>query len=514
MSRENILPLFPANAQHNEISNLIHSYVHQIKTLPPHEVGLLTYCVSAGFSGFSGILYWFSSTGAVKRYQKYLQNASDVQKALIEYVPRIGGSLTNVFFNFESYLTIYDQIKSSNNLSQDIEPSSKKNEKYLWLASFSIAFFTVLPLWYLGVKDASSMILPTIGAGLNWPVYADGTKSLISYVSGYHFNNFFNLFTNAIIAEKRIALKNIKNRIVSRFYQQIEAFAELETSARDQTLMGVIGDENNTHDWTHIFSLLLTQSFSNARDLEQSTPDYFGRTWCSFLTAAGLILNFGLVVESYNGGRKLLDSFEFGCLCALLTAMPTLGFSMKGFLKLNDIRDRIHRGAKTLESTIHPLKYTLLSSISLVFALFSGFTVDEAGYESWMQVFQGFGGELAGFISGVIHNIGGALSFNLPQCLFFSQRCVETHIKTQKNNFESKRQILFNECLKNLTQIFEKMSLEQCHDFFNHMNSPRDAFFTFLWDEHNKGKLSEQDISTLGEFYTNKLSEQKTLSLV
>lgn len=233
------------------------------------------------------------------------------------------------------------------------------------------------------------------------------------------------------------------------------------------------------------------------------------------LAACGAWQNLGYIADSYEGAKEIYDEDWWGILAAVLHAIPGFGFSIKGLMTLWSMGGLFLAGMKPLVRNEAPYWYFSLTAITTLFALFSGFTADGMNNEAYAKY---IGGETGALISGVCANIGTALTFNLPQCLYFVRHAIELGFMKGSSNNNVRQHFAFVEELGRFADVLRKMPMSVCDDFFNHEDMPRDALYGFLKEAYESGKISEEEIRYLGDFYrdeweANHPSNDSNLSL-
>ena len=112
MPDENTVLIPSAENISDDVENLFWRLKTQIQQLPP--TGFSTedkrvYLTSGVLAILSGILFWFSSDKAARRYVNYAKGTSAYSSVKrLEVLPKVGGFGTNTGFNAESYLTVHD----------------------------------------------------------------------------------------------------------------------------------------------------------------------------------------------------------------------------------------------------------------------------------------------------------------------------------------------------------------------------------------------------------------------
>ena len=166
----------------------------------------------------------------------------------------------------------------------------------------------------------------------------------------------------------------------------------------------------------------------------------------------------------------------------------------------------IEAGRSSLERNEMPCLYFLLLLLWGPLALFSGFTGDEAGHDSWEEYCSFLGGDAGAFISGFLHNIGTAITYNGTQCCsFFVTRCIETYLMKKSSDNEVRSHIVFIQSLRTAARIIRRMPMEVCKHFFINNQMPQAAFFQYLQSQVG------DDIKKLGDFYSRP-EENKALA--
>ncbi len=459
--------------------------------------------VASGIAAMlSALMFWSSSDKAGRR-----DGMGDWR-----YLSDVGGAGTNGVFNWESYLAIL-ALFSQQRLSGEANLISVKGELAEWVGSAVISFFVVLGMWAVSLTgDPVEGILATVSAVLNLPVNAFGAIVFIAWFKKFDFEARSidwlgaHLWRAETKRQENLALRQARDLIAGQLRDQVSAFENLLTAKRSSVLEDLM--QGSCFD---IFKKLLDKNIADENHLSIERSGCFKlniRLSYAVLAFTGIASNFGFAVASYEGGRKLVDTAGFGWICALMNIIPSLGFSIKGLLSLWGWLGSIERGERSMGRVEMPATYLTACVLSIIFASFSGFSGDEAGYESWQKYCSALGGEVGAVISGIVHNIGSAFAFNLPFCIYFVQRVVGIYL--MKRNTENdvdknvKQHLVFVESLKTIADIFEKMPMEVCKYFFQ-CNKMQEAFFNFLYPKMgNDGG----DVKLLGDYYTKQVEKQ------
>ncbi len=479
----------------------------------------------------SGVVFWFSSDKAADRYLRYGMFFNII--LCQGWFPPLGGAVTNALFNIESYFTLGDAIAamqtdaresnsvftpprdrladssgSENHLGISATTAERtltrvNHEKIEWIAGGIIAFFGVLPFWFASLSDETMVVvLGTISAFLNLPVNADGSKNLIDWLKSFDFKDrLCDLITASICCEassrnKHLALRKARNLIVDHLQQQVAAFKSDDKDGRNMNVLGAIDVDKQ---WSEIFNNLLSL---NLRKPKTQTISCGSHILFYILTATSFWANGGYIVDSYNGGKKLWDNNGWGWFCAILHMIPGIGFTMKGII---NVKQRMLTDQKSLERNEMPITYGVLCTLMVLFAIYSGYTADEMGYQGWLQVISD--DKTAATISGVISNIGTALMFNLPQCLFLAQRIIEIYLMKFTTENDVQDDIVFAQNVSNLARILQKMPMNVCENFFNDEAMPRGNLLTFLLSALQRDEISADEIKLIGDFYRKNFSD-------
>ena len=186
----------------------------------------------------------------------------------------------------------------------------------------------------------------------------------------------------------------------------------------------------------------------------------------SSLFVTGLWQNFGFTVQAYNASLQFIqDAFQLkapawvGAGFSFVNLTTSIGFSIKGLESLYDILLQQFNGIGSLECKIMPNLYFGITAIFCITALFSGTGSDQSSYLGWKQVSDEYGGEVAAWVAGIAANIGAALAYNLPQCLFLVNRILQAVID-RSDSSENKADQVFAGNLKTWINIVENMPLD------------------------------------------------------
>ncbi len=449
--------------------------------------------VGSGVLAFlSGILYFFSSLKAAERYVGYAKDTSsysDIQ--WLQYLPALGGGVTNALFNAESYLTVYESLfdtqeekKRKQGLGQGVL------EKWEWFATIFIAFFTILPVWKISLEgDTWEVVLATVSAVLNVPVTMEGAKALIDWLKEYDFkdrvSNCLHFVrseigerspTTRVDAQEAFKINQVTRQarnLIAHFLKEqagwfSSASGEVRKTKRGEFFSNINASSMNVGLGLNVFSELIKNKIDFVPPSHSFGYRFLARTTFSLLAFCGVVANVGYAGLTYQGGLALIDNVFFGWLSAILHLIPSIGFTIKGIQSLWGTLQEIEQSTCVLERIELPKMYLTWCVVSTVFALFSGFTGDGAGYETWMDYFSAWGGETMAIVMGIIHNIGIALVYNLPQCLYFAQRMVDLYIlKTRDKEIDDnvRSDVQFVNGLKETARLIRRMPLTLFSNF-------------------------------------------------
>ena len=302
------------------------------------DKGLYTTVVLLGV--VSGIVFWFSSDKAGQRYVGYAEDTSFYDDITwMVWLPPIGGMVTNIAFNTESYLTIGEVIQT-----QKIKPQKKKSnvfgplrnevdedeslpqqassdeilnaadaetalmgshyKKTEWSVSVVISFFAVLPFWYASLTDdARTNALSTVSAILNLPVNTDGAKNLLDWFKGFDCKDRARdlFFSTTQLRSKNLALRKARNLIADRLHAQASAFGNLQRAETDAVRLFVLETKGNAlmeenKPWRDVFESLLTYPVSLSRKSKASSCSLLYAGF-GFLAVAGVWANYGYIMD-------------------------------------------------------------------------------------------------------------------------------------------------------------------------------------------------------------------------
>ncbi|WP_423063387.1 hypothetical protein [Candidiatus Paracoxiella cheracis] len=450
-------------------------------------------------AGASGVMFWYSSGPGAEPYIRFFKG-NPALLILIGYGPPLGGTVTNALFNWGSYFALENE--SARKRSQnEITLTQVESEKLQWVVGTGISLFAVLPVVYSSLKNTkgAAVLIDWISAALNVPVNADGAVNLFRWMRGFDIKDRIgeSLFHTAEVRRKYAALREARNLLASYLQRQADAFSNLDRENREQKLREIFPEDSSENNKVEILKYLLENKIP--------TPEQQGSMCCTYpliglfmmLAACGMWQNLGYIADSCKGAEKIYDKGWWGILAAVLHAIPGFGFSIKGLMTLWSMGGLFLAGMKPLVRNEAPYWYFSLTAITTLFALFSGFTADGMNNEAYAKY---IGGETGALISGVCANIGTALTFNLPQCLYFVRHAIELGFMKGSSNDNVRQHFALVKELGHFADVLRKMPMSVCDDFFNR-EGMKEWLYTFLKEEQECGNISEEKIRNLGHFY-------------
>lgn len=462
---------------------------------------------------FSAVLYAVSGGKAGKRYAGYAKE--DPSTSLIPVLPAAGGAVTNALFNAESYLALFALMLTIRSLATKFLTGSN-SQVMQWVCSTFSGFFVVLPVWFVsqqpdehGVSpDTLGMIMITTSAALSLPINADGAHGLWLWIKSFDLKDraldYLLTLHNpkyAPIRNRHLALRKARNLIVDHMQTQARLFSTSPAEARQKIREEILGERA----WDKLLTKLLTTEFAP----EQLTP--LKPLASKALTAlfiililAGVYQNIGFAADAFDGGKELLPYNFFGMICAFFELLPAGGFTIKGISGINQMRKEIAAGQKSLEEMESPKAYRALVAFSVSFGLLSGFTGDQVNFEAIQKIRHSTQREQ--IASGIIGNIGTALTYNTPQALLFALRAIRL-IQLLSGNDDLKSDIVFRDSLLEMASTLAAMPMEKTEEFFNHDEMPQAAFFSVLREAHKQKRITVEEIEAIGESYATKAPE-------
>jgi len=414
----------------------------------------------------SGILYWNTSAAAEDRYG-----------VLSTSLLALCGCLTNIAFNLESYLTT-STAETAEHKKLMAPLRRNKDDTLKLITSIISGCITTLPLWYIGLKGGS-YLTTNISSIFNLPIYTDSALTLInwlnkkSYLSRLHDNYliYTNCHSRSEQAKKRQEQRHKRNNLCNTLNELLREFSNANTTQRQEIKNAILSDEEHGAATSDQQTAHLLTAIRRGRQTVP-TPELDGskktafRVCFSSLFATGLFQNFGFTVQSYNASLQFLhDAFQFkapvwiGIGFSFVNLLTSVGFSIKGLGSLYDILLQLFSGTGSLEKKLIPNLYLGITALFCITALFSGTGSDQASYLAWKQVSNQLGGEAAAWVAGIAANIGAALAYNLPQCLFLVDRIMQVVIN-RSNSLENKEDLIFTDNIKTWIEIIENLPLE------------------------------------------------------
>ena len=498
-----LLPLFIKKTVPDAIQTLVERFQKKMTEGTQERFTRRDYFMEfAAFSlaAASGLMYWNSSQEGGERWEKYLHTVVAL------YAAQLGGAVTNGLFNLVSYRRIFYALRTKRSEEEKMI-TQMKGEKTKWGASFFIALFALLPIWYESLGGALlKKILSNSSGLLNVPVNMLGAKLWFDQ-NQENMHRFFDRIRGKCCAmdlelkSKQEALREAKEVIVKRIRDQAKVYANLNVRYRERVFnewMYEGGQPGNLLSWGQFLSKLLnTQVFEflEGSILSDSSTLAEGKSWLQrslrpvVWSAAVLAFfaNFGYGVMSFYAGKSIIDSDIFGALSTSLHLIPSLAYTQEGV----SIFSEFVLSGQSLEWREMPALYFFLAGASLLVASLSGVTADQMGYEGWKKWFYRLGGETAAIVSGVLHNFPTAWVYNWPQCLTAAKDVVHRCAKG-----DLKRDFIFIKGLNELADLLERMPISSCEKFLNSSMVPREDIRTFL-----STIMSDEQLQKIDRFY-------------
>ena len=412
-----------------------------------------------GLALFSGILYWnttFAAEGMLPI--EYL------------YFSAVCGCITNQAFNLESYIS--SSAQQTNDYKKLIAPLQQQPKSIGLLVSELVAgFITTVPIWYLGLASCTTdwcTIRNDSSALLNLPIYISSAMILSAWAreksSASHGSNHI------------AALETLKQHFSNADEKERQQIREaIQTRDKEQTngcsLSGLINAIKYGENITALPRLY----------------DHSAIKFCLFNAAYSLLFitgmwqNFGFTVQAYNGGIQFLSRFQSiekwlqgstqakawtGGFFALTNLGCSIGYSISGLKSLYTSMLLGFHGKGSLEYNLEPTLYLGVCLLFTVPAVFSGTGSFAASVDGWNQVMNHSQNNTADqqndpalWVSGWGANVGAALAYNLPQCLFLVDRILQTVIK-RKEDPEKQKDLTFVNNLDTLVELVKTMKPE------------------------------------------------------
>jgi hypothetical protein len=247
-------------------------------------------------------------------------------------------------------------------------------------------------------------------------------------------------------------------------------------------------------NWANTFTKILNADFDTIMPKRKAKKlSMLGTVaWGIFglLSLGGLYQNFGYTVMTYDSAKKA--SKTLAKVIAAIQLIPTLGFAIKGILGDRDMISDYMSGTKSLEAVEEPNKLLALSILTAVIAMGSGFTGDQANYQAWKEC-NGPWGESGAWASGIIGNIATATTYNGPQALLFSKRCLHLYMLRKDADPELKAQMLFVDGMRSMSNTIQMMTMDRFEEFVKTMPMPLSLSFDRLCQD----KLATTDYAML-----------------
>jgi hypothetical protein len=463
----------------------------------------------------SAYIYAPGSMDAASRYIEYIPKADTRDRVSgLKRLAAIGGGSSNGLFNMESYLTLTRHwLSPSKNRSDGYEGVAdqgmtlaqveaflvvKNHDRLDWGMAIFMALFAVLPLWYVGFKDAGDdwvqKSITTVSAILNLPVMTDGGKSLIAWLKCFDFKDrlYDWMCSPKRMRAKNIALRTARNLMVNGLLENMAAFQHNPDRASQRTVFFTAYQQS---EWTtQLIGLHSRTAFIVPQ--EKPSASLMTKGLFAILALGGMWGNYGYAVYSYEGGRALIDNMGWGIACAIFNLLPNLGFSAK---LLKNLWQRMLSPMQSLERVQSQGLYLSLCFVIVILSLFSGFTADQMCFNGWLNYLSG--DTIVANVSGLLGNIGTAITFNLPQCLLLAQRSVQLYLlaSVAEKNKQVRDDITFVNGVETIASVLERMPVSQCAKFFSADNFNKDQLAQVLAASIGSREITKAQIDTIYE---------------